>query len=200
MTRHAAPTRTPWWAVPADSPLGREISRADDFDLIGREDPDEHGAGDVQLSTSHCTDLSLGLVDHRAVALFGHGDCAALARALHDQTGWPLALVRTAGTRPGDRTWVHAAVRRPDGLLVDIWGARPEQDAVDYWTRWDGGRIVGHHGPLTVADIDADAFDAECGRFDDEPGFVVEVTRHFAATVLAEAGRAATAQSLAGAC
>ena len=166
-----------WQAVPRDTALGREIARADDFDLLGRDDPNERGAGDIQISTSHCTDLTLGVIDHRATGLYGHGDCAALALAVHENTGWALALVRFDQPRPDGKEWLHAVAVRPDGLLVDIWGARPEQAVLDYWeARGDQG--------LTVEPVGVRAFTATCGSLDDLDPFSREVTRHFAATLL----------------
>jgi hypothetical protein len=65
--------------------------------------------------------------------VFEYGWCHALAIELHDRTGWP-----TVGLQLPDRPYdggppipphfrgdvVHYAVQRPDGLIVDVRGAR----------------------------------------------------------------------------
>ena len=91
--------------------------------------------------------LTPGIIDDDAVRAFTRGQCAELAVALHDRTGWPLrVLVQGANSwlsladdeavyaaaRRGDplpstylyNLWGHVMVERPDGRLVDIYGAR----------------------------------------------------------------------------
>jgi hypothetical protein len=52
-----------------------------------------------------------------------HGQCVALAIAIHRRTGWPLVASR--GRR---RELLHAGVRTPSGLCMDIRGEVGERD------------------------------------------------------------------------
>lgn len=58
------------------------------------------------------------------VDVFTHGQCHALARALHDLTGWQIVLLcYTPFEGPStEYDWDHAVVRAPDGDLIDIEG------------------------------------------------------------------------------
>lgn len=69
------------------------------------------------------------------------GYCHALAVELHDRTGWPVVGLRgpdrpyDGGSRipPGYRGEIeHFAVQRPDGLVVDVRGARPLAEVGNY--------------------------------------------------------------------
>ena len=78
--------------------------------------------------------------------LFGHRHCVLLGVEIHRQTGWPLAVVDMF--QPGEGwSWAHVVCRRPDGLLVDIDGARTDRDLIDDRTR-DGYEL-----PMRVRDI-----------------------------------------------
>jgi len=71
---------------------------------------------------SRMSSLTLDFIDGEAVSLFGWGYCGFLALALHELTGYRLALF----TNPEDadeRGWHgHAAVVLPDGSFLDIEG------------------------------------------------------------------------------
>lgn len=59
-----------------------------------------------------------GVIDKAAQIYFTHGQCHALALALHEATGWPLVIEFTQ-LRQG-RDIRHALVQMPSGKLVDI--------------------------------------------------------------------------------
>lgn len=65
------------------------------------------------------------------------GDCDLLARALSQETGWPvvLAIVEDGG-------WTHAAVQRPDGQILDIEGAHDPDAWIDAWDDTGEGYIA----------------------------------------------------------
>jgi hypothetical protein len=60
-----------------------------------------------------------GVLDERARAAFLHGQCHALALAVHEVTGWPIV-----GAEDESLDICHFLVRVPDGRLLDITGAR----------------------------------------------------------------------------
>jgi hypothetical protein len=73
------------------------------------------------------------------VEFYTQGDCGDLAVRLHELTGWPLA-----GNVDGDgamfakylqatRGWSHAMVRTPEGLYLDVTGARTAHDVKKHW-------------------------------------------------------------------
>ena len=90
-----------------------------------------------------------GVLDDRARLAFGAGQCHGLALALRDRTGWPLVAVDDDEERR-----IHICVQRPDGALVDINGARADEDFMDAWPgcslhQIDEGAVadlVEHHG------------------------------------------------------
>lgn len=73
------------------------------------------------------------------VDLFTQGDCGALAARIHELTGWPVCGVRVgvgAGVDPAlvhTRTWTHVMVRTPEGLYLDVTGARTAPDTKKHW-------------------------------------------------------------------
>jgi hypothetical protein len=79
--------------------------------------------------------LTPGELDGAARTAFMHGACAALAIALHDATGWPLAMVTDAwnveGGVAGGGSALHWIVRHPSGRFVDVGGFHSEADLVD---------------------------------------------------------------------
>ncbi|WP_436764391.1 hypothetical protein [Streptosporangium sp. V21-05] len=96
----------------------------------------------LEVPTFHGhTKLTLrpGVVDAAAIELYGYGECAVLARALHLRTGWPLALVQLV-ERPYRwahvgllNRWAHVGVLTPAGHLLDIHGTRSlDQVVADY--------------------------------------------------------------------
>lgn len=143
--------------------------------------------------------LTLGAIDDNAVSAFRNGHCISLAKALSEQTGWPVVA---HVSRPGDiffergmdgatitsslpfdawaDTFVHAMVEAPDGSLVDIEGAH---DPDDYR---DKARYT--YGTAALVYISADllerALDSEGGQRFDRP----EVAKSFANVVLSELG------------
>jgi len=71
---------------------------------------------------SRISALTLELIDSEAISLFAWGCCGYLALAIHELTGYPLALFTNLD---GDesRGWHgHAAVMLPDGRFLDIQG------------------------------------------------------------------------------
>lgn len=74
-------------------------------------------------------------VDPGAVEdMFTLGYCHVLAHALHARTGWPVVV---AGDGPGGVVgWVHVAVRRPDGSILDVQGVHDPDAWIDRWGQW----------------------------------------------------------------
>jgi hypothetical protein len=64
-----------------------------------------------------------GVLDQRAALAFTNGHCHSLALALRQEKGWPMiGLYRPEGE------CLHILGRRDDGALVDIGGARMQED------------------------------------------------------------------------
>lgn len=86
-----------------------------------------------------------GVLDHAALHVYTHGQCAALARALHDATGWPLMLAVWTSDKGEDA--IHFYVERPDGRVVDITGAHALDVAIQRIERAGGTDVdVGRCG------------------------------------------------------
>jgi hypothetical protein len=129
--------------------------------------------------------LSPGVIDDAARTAFHNGHCLALARALAEQTGWPVVAHLS---RPGDlmfergmdgstiaadlptEVWadafVHALVETPDGMLLDIDGLH---DPDEYrQSAYDS------YGTVAIAYVEPDllerALDDAHGQRFDEPG------------------------------
>ncbi|MEU0110672.1 hypothetical protein ABZ313_35650 [Streptomyces sp. NPDC006251] len=80
--------------------------------------------------------VTLGVLDRAAKLAFSYGQCHALARALSEETGWPMAvLIDPACCQDADVCddvmfgdvcscqFEHLVAVRPDGFHVDITGA-----------------------------------------------------------------------------
>lgn len=108
-------------------------ARHDDFALIEEE-------GTVNVANNHWVELELRVINSNAISWFAHGNCAALALALHDVTGWPL-LIATSNADPNllADTWMHVVVQRPDGLYLDIQGAHSYAQVTEYWLPYATG-------------------------------------------------------------
>lgn len=89
--------------------------------------------------------LTPGVRDGAARTAFFHGACAALAIALHDETGWPIVAVTDHDNEYDGRmgmggSAMHWLVRRPDGALIDFDGAHtPEEILEAYHDEADDG-------------------------------------------------------------
>ncbi|MFD6334865.1 hypothetical protein ACFWGI_35550 [Streptomyces niveus] len=93
--------------------------------------------------------ITPGLINEHAVEAFLYGGCAALALAIHDATGWPITAVIAE-----DGLELHYAISHFDGLLIDILGARTEDDVLlTYEFHADGGAV--RLTDATAADIEA---------------------------------------------
>lgn len=69
--------------------------------------------------------------DEDTVDTYTTSECWALAWSLYTLTGWPpVAIIGVSGL---GWAWRHVAVRRPDGILVDINGAATEAEMLDLW-------------------------------------------------------------------
>ncbi len=66
------------------------------------------------------------------VEAFTDGDCALLAVALHDLTGYPLV---TASSELDDRQWYHAGVLLPSGGVLDIRGVSSVTVWLEFWAK-----------------------------------------------------------------
>jgi hypothetical protein len=66
--------------------------------------------------------------------LFTERYCEVLAKALHERTGWPIVVVSDGPD--GVVGWLHAAVRRPDGMIVDIEGVHTADGWLERWGEW----------------------------------------------------------------
>ena len=109
-------------------------ARFDDFALIEEE-------GTVNVANNHWVELELRVIDSEAISWFAHGNCAALALAVHDLTGWPLVIAaRNANPDLLTDTWMHVLVQRPDGRYLDIQGAHTPEDIESYWRRYADGK------------------------------------------------------------
>lgn len=75
-----------------------------------------------------------GFMNEDVVNLFTMGQCHHLALELHRLTGWPMVVladvVPPSDFAPG-ASWIHAAVRHPDGGYVDIKG-HTDDDTLGY--------------------------------------------------------------------
>lgn len=91
-----------------------------------------------------------------AVRAFTLGDCAWLATAIHELTGFTIV---TASIDMPDE-WVHCAVRTPEGLVLDIEGTWKVNDWLDHWLDGEPGE---EHmlAEWTLPGFTAARFDAE---------------------------------------
>lgn len=79
----------------------------------------------------HLVELTPGVIDDEADWAYMHGQCLALAVAVSRRTGWPVVTTTIEETEPDaeqpdgyfhQRLLRHAAVRTPEGDLLDIRG------------------------------------------------------------------------------
>jgi hypothetical protein len=63
------------------------------------------------------------------IEAFTQGDCVELAIALHNATGYPVVTI----SGPENWEFVHAAVRTPEGQILDIEGLWDEASWMDRW-------------------------------------------------------------------
>ena len=124
-------------------------------------------------------------ITEQDVERYTQGACDALAFTVSQRTGWPVVL---CGDGPGGvMGWVHAAVRRPDGRILDVEGLWDEMGWVMHWGEQADG--MGH---------DLDGYDgddvwvypaAECGVHGHEhPAVIAADAERVADILLAEFG------------
>lgn len=96
------------------------------------------------------TELSVipGVVDDQARELFLYSACFLLALAVHDRTGWPLLIAELRHDE--EWSWVHAGVRTPGGLWLDLDGPRPGEAVSDWLSEY--GKPVRHRMFRTPAE------------------------------------------------
>jgi hypothetical protein len=74
--------------------------------------------------------ITAGVRDRASIEAFTHGQCLAVAIVLCHLTGWPIVAVLDFGSRvenpyaTDNERLLHLGVLRPDGMLVDVRGAR----------------------------------------------------------------------------
>lgn len=82
------------------------------------------------------------------VNLFTRGGCLVLAEMISEQTGLPICSLNT--DEYPDEPDVHAFVRLPDGLYLDIEGKHTEDEMMALYAPWK---------PLRVERYDPSDFD-----------------------------------------
>src|SRR6185437_10821735 len=68
------------------------------------------------------------------VDLFTRGGCLVLAEMISEQTGWPICALNTVDEP--DEPDVHAFVRAPDGLYLDIEGKHTGEELMGRYSCW----------------------------------------------------------------
>jgi hypothetical protein len=88
------------------------------------------GSPDVLLSQAEHRAIAVtpGVLDERAIAAFGRGQCHALALALHDETGWPLRVLEDE-----EADAVHVFVITPEGKALDAGGCLGLEEFREVW-------------------------------------------------------------------
>src|SRR5438093_9317454 len=100
-----------------------------DHPSIGSEIPRWERVGDGDRAVVRSSVATAVPEDFESIEdVFENSYCHSLALALHERTGWPI--VGLYNQRLGTD---HYLVRRPDGFLVDVHGARPESEVLDDW-------------------------------------------------------------------
>lgn len=122
--------------------------------------------------------LSPGVVDDQALEYFGYGACCLLAAAMHEQSGWDMAVAYSRHGR--DTTWNHMGVVAPDGRFLDIKGLRTVRSVIDQYDADGVARVT-----LDYA-TEAKAIPAGGWHSQSVP-IVVELIRYFADTLLEQA-------------
>lgn len=92
-------------------------------------------------------DLTPGVLNPVAENAFLYGGCAALAIAIHDETGWPIVMVTDSHNvfdgEAGGGSALHWVVRRPDGLYLDVLGSHTEEELLEeYGAEADEGEAA----------------------------------------------------------
>lgn len=109
--------------------------------------------------------LTPGIIDGFAERAFTHGGCDALAIALHDRTGWPIAAIadhhNVHGDRAGGGSALHWTVLHPSGRLLDIDGLHDPADLVE---RYHGDADDGQAAWGISSRADAEEWWNEAGR------------------------------------
>lgn len=96
---------------------------------------------------------------------FTGGWCGELAVAMHDATGWPIVLVCDEDGETPDALpiWLHAGVRTPDGLFLDVTGAHDDETVIKAWEFDDESQP----GDYWLVEVTVEAFRPNtmpCGR------------------------------------
>jgi hypothetical protein len=116
--------------------------------------PRRQGSTVVVAGSDGCSyELEPGVLDERAEAAFLHGQCHALALALHERTGWPII-----GVEDEELDICHFHVQTPCGRALDITGAHEiddylELEHVDYCPELE---YLVEQGPEYVASLGSD--------------------------------------------
>lgn len=109
--------------------------------------------------------LTPGVLNAAAEHVFTLGGCGALAIALHDATGWPIAAItdhdNVFGDRAGGGSALHWTVRHPSGRLLDVDGLHDADDLVE---RYDGEADDGRAAWGLSSRADAEEWWNEAGR------------------------------------
>lgn len=75
-----------------------------------------------------------GELDDTATKAFSEGQCHALARAVHERTGWPIAVryqaeaSDTGLAQSAENHWDHAYVVHPSGKVLDVHGLQSKEE------------------------------------------------------------------------
>jgi len=131
-----------------------------------------------------------GKLDPIAERAFLVGACGALAIAMHDTLGWPIIAVTDAHNvengQAGGGSALHWAVRRPDGMIVDVLGPHTDEELIEeYEAEADDGEAAigvstredvvewyvecqGEPVPIELARTFVDAVLERCARIDRE--------------------------------
>jgi hypothetical protein len=71
--------------------------------------------------------------------MFSFGYCHYLASALHEATGWRLAIMQQATVRPGSWRWAHTAVYAGcSNQLLDIEGMQEREQIASRYSSYLG--------------------------------------------------------------
>lgn len=84
--------------------------------------------------------MSFSLITDIERTAYTYGDCATLARAVHEATGYPIVFYGGTETEDGvlydDDTywfWVHAFNVMPDGRYIDVNGIYTAEEIREQW-------------------------------------------------------------------
>lgn len=99
----------------------------------------------------------------RKTVHYTQGDCWALAIAVHEMTGLPMLAVGYTGDDgepPHERYWCHVVIKVDGGMVLDIRGLRPPEEAI--------AEFMKSHGVLwdiTATDLQPSIDDAQTYGF-----------------------------------